>query len=73
MDLSAGRRAALTTEERQRCMREGRCLYYGGVGHTLRVCPNRPLRASEATVTTEPPGNPVAVATGPDAPRVLEN
>lgn len=32
-------RARLTPEERQRRQQEGRCFYYGGVGHLIGLCP----------------------------------
>jgi len=48
MDLSAGRRR-LSPEERALRMREGRCMYCGGLGHMAAACPvaKRPLRAAE--------------------------
>ena len=52
MDLSAGRKK-LTPEERARRLGEGRRLYYGGVGHMARDCPNaycHPLRAAEGAL-----------------------
>ena len=51
MDLSAGR---LTPEEREKCMREGRCFRCKVQGHLGANCPSNSrqprLRASEATV-----------------------
>ncbi len=32
-------RTRLTPEERQRCFKEGRCLYCGKIGHLLASCP----------------------------------
>lgn len=37
MDLSAGRRQ-VPQQERDARMREGRCFYYGGVGHLFSTC-----------------------------------
>ena len=46
-------RKKLTPEERARCLADGRYLYYGGVGHVARDCPNAHrhlLRAAEGTL-----------------------
>jgi len=52
MDLSAtGGRGKISEEERTARLREGRCLYCGGVGHMARHCPNKnrnPFRATAA-------------------------
>lgn len=50
MDLSAVRRK-LTTEERETRLREGRCLYCGGLGHIARECPSKPDRPMHASST----------------------
>lgn len=58
MDLTvAGGVRRISSEERQRRMREGLCFYCGGAGHIAGMCPNgrrrpRPLNASEITTTT---------------------
>ena len=52
MDLSAGRKKP-TPEERARRLAEGRYLYYGGVSHVARDCPNahrHPLHAGEGAL-----------------------
>jgi hypothetical protein len=56
MDLSASRRT-LTPEERITRMREGRCLYCGGLGHMAKECPKKSPRTwniAAATTTSEP-------------------
>src|SRR5258706_925242 len=54
MDLSAGRKK-LTPEERAKRLAEGRCLYYGGVGHIAKSCPlaKAPLRVVGADTSVE--------------------
>ena len=58
MDLSAtGGRGKISEEERAARLREGCCLYCGGVGHMARHCPNKtknPFRAA----STYMEGNP---------------
>ena len=60
MDLSAtGSRGKISEEERAARLREGRCLYCGGVGHMARHCPNKtknPFRV--AAVYPDPNPNP---------------
>jgi hypothetical protein len=54
MDLSAIRRQ-LTQEEKTTRLREGRCLYCGGLGHMARECPNKrpkPLQTAATTTTS---------------------
>jgi hypothetical protein len=57
MDLSAIRRQLQVTQEGKTTrLREGRCLYCGGLGHMARECPNKrpkPLQTA-ATTTTSP-------------------
>jgi len=52
MDLSTmGGRGKISEEERATRLREGRCLFCGGVGHMARHCPNKnrnPFRAAAA-------------------------
>ena len=65
MDLSA-RRKKLTLEERAHCLAEGRCLYYGGIGHMAQDSLNayrHPLHAAKAALV---PHNhdPTAAAIG---------
>jgi hypothetical protein len=60
MDLSSGR-PKLTDEERRKRLQEGRCYYCGGFGHTLRNCPNKPVRANEAVLATPNADNTVSV------------
>ena len=53
MDLSASRRK-LSEQERAARLREGRCLYCGGLGHMAAQCPNKsrnPFRAAAAMVS----------------------
>jgi hypothetical protein len=53
MDLSASKKK-LSDQERAARLREGRCLYCGGVGHMAAQCPNKnrnPFRAAAATVS----------------------
>ena len=62
IDLSA-RKKKLTLEERACYLAEGRCLYYGSMGHVARNCPNahcHPLRAIEGRLV---PHNHDAAAT----------
>ena len=52
MDLSANRRK-ISPEERASRLREGRCLYCGGLGHMARDCPNKsrnPFRAAATAI-----------------------
>lgn len=60
MDLSASR-GKISEEERATRLREGRCLYCGGVGHMARHCPNKnrnPFRAAAAQITPQQNTNP---------------
>jgi hypothetical protein len=53
MDLSASRRK-LSEQERAARLREGRCLYCGGLGHMAAQCPNKsrnPFRAAAVMVS----------------------
>jgi len=53
MDLSASRKK-LSEQERAARLREGRCLYCGGLGHMAAQCPNKsrnPFRADAAQVS----------------------
>jgi hypothetical protein len=58
MDLSAtGGRGKISEEERAARLREGRCLYCGGLGHMARHCPNKtknPFRAASAQMEQFP-------------------
>jgi hypothetical protein len=62
MDLSAtGPRGKISEEERAARLREGRCLYCGGMGHLARNCPNKtrnPFRAAAAQMEPNPRPNP---------------
>lgn len=51
MDLSASKRH-LTDEERATRIREGRCLYCGGLSHLARECPNKSSRRTTIVVGT---------------------
>jgi len=69
MDLSASGagRGKISEQERAARLREGHCLYCGGVGHMARHCPNKsknPLRAASAQVEYFPdtPANPSTFA-----------
>jgi hypothetical protein len=57
MDLSATvGRGKISEQERTARLREGNCLYCGGVGHMARHCPNKnrnPFRAAGAQVTSQ--------------------
>jgi len=53
MDLSASRKK-LSEQERAARLREGRCLYCGGLGHMAAQCPNKsrnPFRGAAAQVS----------------------
>jgi len=47
-------RARLPPEERQRRMREGRCLYCGELGHLVATCPTRLRRVPQDTTPVVP-------------------
>ena len=68
MDLGAGRRGPLSQEEKAKRILEGRCLYCGGLGHTVRTCTIRPLRGNEATLAPAPPLLPSSLAPAPATP-----
>jgi len=61
IDLSAtGGRGKISEEERAARLREGRCLYCGGVGHMAFHCPNKtknPFRAASAHMEGNPNTN----------------
>jgi len=60
MDLSASRKK-LSEQERAARLREGRCLYCGGLGHMAAQCPNKsrnPFRAAAAQVSDSEPTTP---------------
>ena len=70
MDLSAGRRGPLSQEEKAKRIVEGRCLYCGGLGHTVHACTIKPLRGNEATLTPAPPLPPPPPTPAPIAPSI---
>jgi len=71
MDLSAiNARRKISEEEQAARLREGRCLYCGGVGHLARNCPNKtrnPFRAATAQVDPNPNPNPNTIENHPNA------
>ena len=73
MDLSAGRRGPLSEEEKGERIVEGRCLYCGGLGHTVRTCTISPLRGNEATLAPAPPLPPSSLAPAPATPFSLSS
>jgi len=56
MDLSAFKRQ-LSPEERLARLREGRCLYCGGLGHLARDCPNKRPRRLQANALAPAPAS----------------
>src|SRR3977135_55844 len=54
MDLSSGRKK-LTSEERQKRISEGRCMYCGGLGHVVRNCTVKPLKGNGASLSPATP------------------
>ena len=65
MDLSAtGTRGKISDEERAARLRDGRCLYCGGMGHMARNCPNKsrnPFRAAAAQIESDRHSDPNAL------------
>ena len=70
MDLSAGRRGPLSQKEKAKQIVEGRCLYCGGLGYTVRACTVKPQRGNEATFAPAPPLPPPPSAPSPTAPSI---
>ena len=52
MDLSANRGQKLPTDERERRIRLGLCLYCGGIGHMANSCPKKNAYGAHRAMAT---------------------
>jgi hypothetical protein len=59
MDLRASKKK-LSEQERAARLREGHCLYCGGVGHMAAQCPNKNRNSLRAAATLAPDPKPQA-------------
>jgi len=50
MEIDSIQRRNMTTEEKEKCRREGRCFHCQEIGHLSRTCPNKNYRRNEKRV-----------------------